>query len=125
MVRISVKTACERDELLGHINALPGEIEQAHVRFVHVGSSDCPRLVSLVHERHHLLVAAHDKFAQVLNIWPQTGMFSHAKVSRVLWIEEVADLFVVDLSRLLATRYQAGGPGETGGHRPRYTTLRR
>lgn len=66
-------------------------------RLIHVCGSNRPRLITLVHKRHHLVVAAHDQLRQILYIWTQARVFAHSKVSCVLRIQEVAYLLVINL----------------------------
>lgn len=79
IVRRSVKTAWDRDELgIAFRSVVQDALGNQDVRFVHVGSGHSTRLVTFVHERHHLVIAVHDQLGQVLDIWAKTWMFTNA-----------------------------------------------
>lgn len=87
-----------------HIMSLRGQYEREHGMrtrrsLVHVRRRYRTRLVSLVHERHHLLEAVHSKFRQIFDIGTEGGMFTDAEVACVLGVQEIPDFFVVDLER--------------------------
>ena len=63
------------------------EGEGQHARLVHVRRSDCTRLVPLVHEGHHLIIAIDDKFREVLDVWSKTGVFTDPEVAGVLGVK--------------------------------------
>ena len=68
-----------------------------HSRLVHVGGGDRTSLVSLIHKSHHLVVTVDHELRQVLNVGPQARVFTDPEVARVLGVEEVANLLIVDL----------------------------
>lgn len=43
---------------------------RGYIRLIHVGSSDSPSFITFVHECHHLIVAFHNEFRQVLDVRP-------------------------------------------------------
>ena len=67
-----------------------------HARLVHVRRSDSTRLVSLIHERHHLIVAVDDEFREVLDVRPETGVLTDPEVAGVLGVQKVPHLLVID-----------------------------
>jgi hypothetical protein len=71
--------------------------ERRHVRFVHVGSSDCSGLVPFVHEVHHLFIPTHNQLGKIFDIRTQAWVFSNPEIACVLRIQEVAYFLVVDL----------------------------
>jgi hypothetical protein len=77
----------------------------ANVRLVHVGSSHCTRLITFVHEGHHLIVASNDKLAQILDVRSQARMLANPEVSCILWIKQVSYFFIVDLGIGLVSWY--------------------
>lgn len=77
----------------------------ANVRLVHVGSSHCTRLITFVHEGHHLIVASNDKLAQILDVRSQARMLANPEVSCILWIKQVSHFFIVDLGIGLVSWY--------------------
>ena len=95
MVRSSVKTACEREELEGIRWIL--EWMRERVRLVHVGGGNGPCLVAFIHQGHHLVITRDDEFGEILDIGAQTGMLTDAKIAGVLGIEQVSYFFVVNL----------------------------
>lgn len=93
-----VNTAWDRDDLSSCVECPEWIRVQFHnPRFVHVGSSDCPGLIPLVHERHHLMITAHNQLGKILDVRSQTWVFSNTQVARILGVEEVAHFFVVYL----------------------------
>ena len=77
-----------------------------YVRLVHIGSRNSPSFVTLIHKRHHLIVAIHDKLRQILDIGAQTWMFSNTQVAGILGVEEVSYFLVVDLEGIQRYVYQ-------------------
>lgn len=118
MVRRRVNTACERDELDRggvRVRDVSGTLKTRGLRLVHVGRSDRSRLVTLVHQCHHIVVTAHYKSGQVFYVRAQAvskgvrtvrwvalgrqlpGVLPHLKIAFVLGVEKVPDLLIVDL----------------------------
>jgi len=97
MVRSSVKTACEREELEGIRWVLEWMRERERVRLVHVGGGNGSCLVAFIHQGHHLVITCDDEFGEILDIGAQTGMFTDAEVAGILGIEQVSYFFVVNL----------------------------
>lgn len=67
-----------------------------YIRLVHVCRRNCARLVSLVHECHHLIIAVDNEFGEVLDVRPKTWVFTDPEVAGVLGVQEVPHLLVVD-----------------------------
>ncbi len=98
IVKRSVKTAWEREELLLKHQLMHEILDQTNVRFVHVRSCDRTCLISLVHKGHHFVLAAHGKLAKILDIGSQTWMLANPQITRILGVKQVANLLVVDLN---------------------------
>lgn len=76
IVRRSVKTAWEREELLNTQFVHEGPTETS-VRFVHVRRRYRTCFISLVHESHHFIIATHSELAEILDIGSQTRMLAN------------------------------------------------
>lgn len=86
------------------------KVEHRDSRLVHVGGSDRSRLIALIHERHHLMITAHDQLGKILDVWSQTWMFSNTQVPRIFGVQEVAHFFIVYLQSLYCDDgYQTSG----------------
>ena len=57
------------------------------LRFIHIGSGHRSRLVTLVHECHHFIVASHDELGEVFYIWPQARVLTDSQVPGILGIQ--------------------------------------
>jgi len=68
-----------------------------YVRLVHVSSRHSACLITLIHKRHHLVVASDDKFAEIFDVRSQAWMLTNPEVSCVLGIEQIPNFLVVDL----------------------------
>lgn len=78
------------------------------IRLVHVCCCNSPGLVSLVHKRHHLVVAPDHQFRQVLHVWSQARMLTDPQVAGVLGIQEISDLLVVNLPTPISVKLSVG-----------------
>ena len=70
-----------------------------NVRLVHVCGGDGPRLVPFVHKSHHFIITAHNELRKIFDVGSKDGVLANPEVPRVLGIQQVPDLLVVDLKR--------------------------
>ena len=60
--------------------------------------SMAPYLVSFVHKLVNVIERVDGDFGQILDVGAEAGMLSHLEIGLVLGVEQVADLFVVNLN---------------------------